>query len=70
MKKLIGVVVFVALGLFAFTREAPAAQTDGDDGVAAVREPLDHGCPPSRPHCCEPNGNSCFVCIPPGTSCP
>ena len=78
MMKVIGLVVFVTFGLFAFAREVPAAQgatgatsSQISDEDLAVRAPQFGGCPSSTPICCEPApGGGCLVCIPRGTQCP
>lgn len=77
MKKVIGVVVFVTVGLFVFSREVPAAQIAPEersspmsDEDLAVRMPQFGGCPSTAPICCEPAVVGCRLCIPRGTQCP
>lgn len=77
MKKVIGVVVFVTVGLFAFSREVPAAQVAPEatssqmsDDDPAVQAPQFGGCPSTTPICCEPAAVGCRLCIPRGTQCP
>jgi hypothetical protein len=78
MKKLIGIVAFVAIGLSGHTYQTPSAQADNgaissemtDSQLAA--QPLgDHGCPPSTPFCCEvEEDGSCYACAGGGVNCP
>ena len=78
MKKLIGIVVFINIGLFAYTHEASATQTDhrtwsapAATDVLAAPAPADPGCPPAHPFCCEPDGDGgCYACAGGGVSCP
>jgi hypothetical protein len=81
MKKLIGLVAFVTIGLFGYTHEAPSAQADNSalsspmtemtDSDLTVQAPQNFGCPASTPRCCEPTGpNSCAVCISSRQFCP
>jgi hypothetical protein len=78
MKKLIGIVAFVTIGLFGHTQQTPSAQADSgamssemtDSQLAA--QPLDdHGCPPRTPFCCEvEEDGSCYACAGGGVNCP
>jgi len=78
MKKLIGIVVFINIGLFAYTDQASARQTDhrtrplaAATDVLAAPAPPDQGCPPAHPFCCERDEDGdCYACAGGGVSCP
>ncbi|MGH9888422.1 MAG: hypothetical protein ACREBE_23005 [bacterium] len=78
MKKLIGIVVSINIGLFAYTYEASARQTDdrttsvpAATDVLARPAPPDQGCPPAHPFCCERDEDGdCYACAGGGVSCP
>ena len=78
MKKLIGIVVFINIGLFAYTNDASATQTQSrtwsvpaSTDVLAAPAPPDLGCPPAHPFCCEPDDEGgCYACAGGGVSCP
>lgn len=77
MKKLIGIVVFINIGLFGYTYEASARQTDNNMSVPTATDvlgapaPPDQGCPPAHPFCCEPDDDGgCYACAGGGVSCP
>jgi hypothetical protein len=78
MKKLIGIAAFVTIGLFWYTHEVPSVQADNAtlsspmaNSEIAVQAPSELGCPFTRPHCCEPDGNGgCLLCIANNQQCP
>lgn len=78
MKKLLWMVAFATIGMFAYTHESPSAQADNGtmsspmaDSEIAVQAPSELGCPSTKPTCCEPNGaGGCLLCIDRFHQCP
>lgn len=78
MKKLIGIVAFVTIGLFGYSPQTPSVQADNGatssqmtDSQVAEQALGDHGCPPRTPFCCEVDEDgSCYACAGGGVYCP